>query len=67
MQSVTLKVEGMTCSHCAQSVEGAVKQTGASGKVDLARKTVSVLYDESKLSLKVIKDAIEDQGYDIKE
>ncbi|NOU94247.1 copper ion binding protein [Paenibacillus sp. LMG 31456] len=66
MQNITLKVVGMTCSHCVLSVEGAVKKAGASAKVDLSRNSVSVAFDESKLSLETIKEAIEDQGYDIK-
>lgn len=65
MKNVTLKVEGMTCGHCAGSVEGAVKKLGASGKVDLTSKSVTLEYDESKLSLESIKEAIEDQGYDV--
>ncbi|WP_410514670.1 copper chaperone CopZ [Paenibacillus sp. BR2-3] len=65
MQSVTLKVEGMSCGHCVNSVEGAVKNLGASATVDLANNSVSVNYDESKVSLEAIKEAIEDQGYDV--
>lgn len=65
MQNVTLKVEGMSCGHCVNAVEGAVKKLGAHGKVDLPSKTVAVEYDESKISLDAIKAAIEEQGYDI--
>lgn len=65
MQSTILKVEGMSCGHCVKSVETALKNIGASGKVDLASKSVSVEYDESKLNLDAIKEAIEDQGYDV--
>lgn len=65
MAQATLKVEGMSCGHCVKSVEGAVKQAGASGTVDLNAKTVTVSYDETKLSLDAIKAAIEDQGYDV--
>lgn len=65
MQNVTLKVEGMSCGHCVNSVEGALKEIGASGKVNLAEKTVQVEYDESKLSLDSITEAIEEQGYDV--
>jgi len=65
MQSVVLKVQGMSCGHCVQSVEGAVKEAGATGTVNLAEGTVEVAYDESKVSLAAIKAAIEDQGYDI--
>lgn len=65
MQTVLLKVEGMSCGHCVNSVEGAVKSIGASGKVDLNAGSVTVEYDDSKVSLDAIKAAIEDQGYDV--
>ncbi|MFD0710345.1 copper ion binding protein [Paenibacillus sp. GCM10027626] len=66
MQNVQLKVEGMSCGHCVTSIEKALTELGASGKVDLASKKVAVQYDESKLSINAIKEAIEDQGYDVK-
>ncbi|MBA9083616.1 copper chaperone [Fontibacillus solani] len=65
MQNVTLKVEGMSCGHCVNSVEGALSQIGATAKVDLGSKSVAITYDENKLSLETIKEAIEDQGYDV--
>lgn len=66
MQNVRLNVEGMSCNHCVVSIEGAVKELGAVGKVDLANKTVDVVFDESQVTLDIIKEAIEDQGYDVK-
>lgn len=65
MQHVTLNVEGMSCNHCLNAVEGAVKSVGATGKVDLPTKKVTVDFDENKVSLEAIKEAIADQGYDI--
>ncbi|MFY0544128.1 copper ion binding protein [Brevibacillus sp. H7] len=65
MKQVTLRVEGMSCGHCVKAIEGVLKELGASGKVDLAGKTVEVTYDEGKLQLEAIKEAIEDQGYDV--
>ncbi|MBB3112294.1 copper chaperone [Paenibacillus phyllosphaerae] len=66
MQQQTLKVEGMSCGHCVASVEGAVKKLGgATAKVDLASKSVSVEFDAQKVTLAAIKDAIEEQGYDV--
>ncbi|ANS76745.1 copper resistance protein CopZ [Paenibacillus yonginensis] len=65
MKTVTLQVEGMSCNHCVKAVEGAVQEAGATGKVDLAAKKVDVTYDDSKLDLAKIKEAIEDQGYDV--
>lgn len=65
MKNVNLNVEGMSCGHCVNSIEGALKTLGASGKVDLSGGTVAVAYDESKLTLDAIKEAIEEQGYDV--
>jgi len=65
MQQVTLKVEGMSCNHCVGAVEGALKEVGATGKVDLAAKSVEVSYDETQVTLAAIKEAIEEQGYDV--
>ncbi|MDQ0885216.1 copper chaperone [Paenibacillus sp. V4I9] len=63
MSTIILKVEGMSCNHCVNSVEKAVKELGAEGKVNLANKEVEVQFDETKLSVEAIKDAIEEQGY----
>jgi copper chaperone len=65
MSNIILKVEGMSCNHCVNAVEKAMKELGAEGKVNLAGKLVEVEYDESKLSVEAIKEAIEEQGYDV--
>jgi copper chaperone len=65
MKNVTLNVEGMSCGHCVNSIEGALKTLGAQGNVDLANESVDVLYDESKLTLETIKEVIEEQGYEV--
>ena len=67
MQTVTLKVQGMSCGHCVSSVEGSVG--GLTGvdevKVNLAEGLVDVAFDESQVSLDKIKETIDDQGYEI--
>jgi copper chaperone len=65
MASITFQVQGMSCNHCVKSVEGALQEVGATGKVDLAQGTVTVQYEESKLSPAALKEAIEEQGYDV--
>lgn len=65
MTNVTIQVEGMSCNHCVNSIEGALKTLGAKGKVDLAGEKVTVEYDESKLTVDTIKEAIEEQGYTV--
>jgi len=65
MSSITLNVKGMSCEHCVKAVEGALQEAGASGKVNLASGTVDVNYDENKVSVDKLKEAIEEQGYDV--
>lgn len=65
MSQAILKVEGMSCGHCVNSVEKAVSEVGASAKVDLAAKQVTVDYNEAIVKLETIVEAIEEQGYDV--
>lgn len=63
----TLNVQGMSCGHCKSSVEGALnKLDGVSAaEVNLEAGKVDVTFDDSKVNVDAMKDAIEDQGYDI--
>ena len=67
MKQVTLNVEGMSCSHCVNAVTKALTALeGVSGvNVDLAGKTATVDYEEEKVSLDSMKQAIEEEGYDV--
>lgn len=67
-ETITLNVEGMSCNHCVNSVKKAVGALdGISGvEVDLKAGKVTVEYDGGKASAAAIKEAIEDQGYDVK-
>lgn len=65
MANTVLKVEGMSCGHCVSSIEMALDQAGASGKVDLANKKVEIQYDDTKLTPALLKAVIEDQGYEV--
>ncbi|MBB3111791.1 copper chaperone [Paenibacillus phyllosphaerae] len=61
----TLNVQGMSCQHCVNSIEGALKTKGVTAKVDLAANQVTVEFDENKISVAIVKETIEEQGYDI--
>lgn len=67
MSQVVINVEGMSCGHCVSSVESALtKLAGVSNaKVSLADHNVTVEYDENQVSVEAMKEAIEDQGYDV--
>lgn len=63
----TLKVEGMSCNHCVNSIETSVGELNgvSTVNVNLDQGDVTVEFDETKTSLAQIKETIEDQGYDI--
>ena len=67
MQTKSLDVKGMTCGHCKMSVEGALNKLDGvtAAEVDLGSGKVVVTYDETKISLDNMKEAVEDQGYDV--
>lgn len=61
-----LKVEGMSCGHCVNSIESSVGELNgvSSVKVDLANNEVTVEF-ENEATLNHIKETIEDQGYEV--
>lgn len=67
MAKEILNVKGMTCGHCKSSVEGALnKLDGVSGaEVNLESGQVNVTFDESKVTIDALKEAVEEQGYDV--
>jgi copper chaperone len=65
MKHLNLKVEGMSCSYCVNTIEGALRSLNVIGKVDLENKTVQVDFDENKLGLESIRKVIENQGYEV--
>jgi copper chaperone len=63
----TLDVEGMSCAHCKAAVEGELRALRGIEKAnaDVARGTVEVYYDESKVGTEDLKSAIEEAGYTV--
>jgi copper chaperone len=64
----TLQVQGMTCNHCKMAVTNALEELEGVNRVEvhLEKGTVDVDYDETKVGLDKLKEAIEEQGYDVK-
>ena len=65
MNTISWTVEGMSCGHCKASVEKAVAELNAKAEVSLDEKKVTITYDESQTSQEALREAIEDQGYDV--
>ena len=65
MANKTLKIEDMTCAACARAVERAVgKLEGISqAKVNLATEKLTVEYDENKINVETIQNAVDKAGY----
>ena len=65
MESVTLKVEGMTCGGCVASVTRVLKATPGvdDAVVRLSERSATVTFDPHKTSVPVLKTAIENAGY----
>ena len=68
MMTITLQVQGMTCGHCKAAVTNALQALDGVSHVEvhLQEGTVDVEYDETKVSVEKLKEAIEEQGYDVK-
>jgi copper chaperone len=66
--TTTLQVQGMTCNHCKMAVTNALQELEGVNRVEvhLEKGTVDVDFDETKVSIAQLKEAIEEQGYDVK-
>lgn len=61
-----IKVEGMTCGHCKQSVEEALEKLDGvtSAAVDLEAGDVTVTHEDN-VTKEAMSEAIESQGFDV--
>ncbi len=68
METKTLNVEGMTCGHCKAAVTNALNELDGVKNVVVHLETgkVEVEVDSSKVTEAEMREAIEDQGYDVK-
>ena len=68
MINKVIKVDGMSCDHCKNTIESALAKINGvrTAEVDLDKNEVRVDYNDELVSTKDLHDAIEDQGYDVK-
>jgi len=66
-QNVSLKISGMHCAVCAQTIEKTLNQKEGIYKavVNFALETATVEYNPAQISLEGIKKVIRDVGYDV--
>ena len=67
MTQESLKVEGMTCQHCVQTITEALGKITGTNKVavDLDKKEVQVDYNEEETNLQEISDKIVEVGFEL--
>lgn len=66
MKKIKLKVIGMTCVHCAKSVESAIEEIGATAHVNLASGITIITSNEGIDEMK-IRSAIKSAGYEVED
>jgi len=66
IMSCSITIEGMTCHSCVRNIEASIgKQTGVKRiSVSLENKEAMISYDPSVTSPDVLREQIEDMGYD---
>lgn len=67
MEKVSIKVKGMSCDHCVKTIEENVGTLNGVERllVDLEEENVVIEFNEESVSLNQLKEAIEEQGYEV--
>ena len=65
MKEINLKIEGMHCTGCSTRLEKILNNLEGveTAKVSLEEKKATIKYDETKINIENIKEAIEDAGF----
>lgn len=68
MSTSVLNVEGMSCTHCKNAVEKALKTLDGvqAAEVNLERGAVTIEHDDAVINAEGLKKTIRDAGYDVK-
>ena len=66
MATVTLNIDGMTCGGCVKSVTKVLNGLDGvrSATVSLENKNAQVEFDEGKIQIAQLVEAVEDAGFD---
>lgn len=66
-QRVMLRIGGMTCASCAQTIENALRKTKGvrEANVNLATEKAAITYNSNEIEFERIKDVVEGVGYQV--
>ena len=67
MKQELIKVEGMTCQHCVQTITKILKNISGLNSIDVSldSKEVNVLYNENETNLQEITKKIVEVGFEL--
>lgn len=67
METIIFHVEGMSCSHCAKSIQGTLDKLEGVCHSDISvdDKTVKIMYEVPKIKIETLIKAITDTGYQV--
>ncbi|HJM82520.1 MAG TPA: copper ion binding protein [Nitrospinota bacterium] len=67
MTTVTASVDGMTCGHCMNWVQEALKKIDGvqDAKVNLDNQNAVIKYDEGKVTEHMLAEAVKEAGYKV--
>ena len=63
MESVHLKIEGMTCQHCVRAVDGRLRRTPGVEVESVAIGSADLRFDPASTNVEEIAEVIADEGY----
>lgn len=67
MTKTTLKISGMSCAHCVMRVSKALKSMPGvtDAQVDLQKAEAQVSYDETRVGVEKLVEAVSEAGYQV--
>ncbi|HEX6940255.1 MAG TPA: cation transporter [Longimicrobiales bacterium] len=67
MERVSLTISGMSCSHCVQAVDRALRSVAGVQVERVAVGSAVVAYDPAAVSAEAIREAVSEEGYEVRE
>ncbi len=65
MKSTHLTIDGMSCAHCVNAVQTALRNTPGVRSTSVEIGSADVDYDESAVSPQQLADAVSEEGYQV--
>lgn len=63
METMTLKIDGMSCGHCVARVEKALKKLEGVNVRKVQVGSADIVYDPERTPFRRIREALDDAGY----